>query len=501
VSQRCFLYRITAENLALRRAFIGLDDETTAVLAAARPWAEAAAGPIAAALAEHHFGFEPTRRFFAEHAAKKGVELTWLRDHWQGAHVAHFRAIFTEASSRDPFGLDYFELLLGVGALHNQIDLPLKWYLGSYPTLMEAVRHRLREQPPRDVDPHALERALSLVFNYDMQAITDAFYFDTFATMGLDLEAIAPGPAAHDLSDRGAELKTAVSESLQLLIESSSTVHNVLQHTRAGVDRTTQALTDIAGAAGQVSGGAERQVEMLGHSTRLAEDAATATATARTLSADGADASRRANELIQRVRSAALDARTGIDELERKSREIGGILDAITAIADQTNLLALNAAIEAARAGEHGRGFAVVAEEVRKLAEQSGSSATSIAALVADIQRETSEVVRLVQDAADLTEQGAETSDHAHARFGEITSAIASIAERVEGMTAAAAEILSVAETSSATAQEMSSATQQTTVVAGEISASVSDLAESSERLLSAASRFTLGRSVGDPRA
>ena len=59
-------------------------------------------------------------------------------------------------------------------------------------------------------------------------------------------------------------------------------------------------------------------------------------------------------------------------------KEVSEMVEAISSIAEQTNLLALNAAIEAARAGEQGRGFAVVSEEVKKLAEQSSSSATSI---------------------------------------------------------------------------------------------------------------------------
>lgn len=58
--------------------------------------------------------------------------------------------------------------------------------------------------------------------------------------------------------------------------------------------------------------------------------------------------------------------------------QINNLADAILQITSQTNLLALNAAIEAARAGEAGKGFSVVADEIRKLAEDSKSTATQI---------------------------------------------------------------------------------------------------------------------------
>lgn len=68
-------------------------------------------------------------------------------------------------------------------------------------------------------------------------------------------------------------------------------------------------------------------------------------------------------------------------------QEISKMVQAISEIAEQTNLLSLNAAIEAARAGEEGKGFAVVAEEVRTLAEESSTSASSIQETVGKVQK------------------------------------------------------------------------------------------------------------------
>jgi methyl-accepting chemotaxis protein len=130
-----------------------------------------------------------------------------------------------------------------------------------------------------------------------------------------------------------------------------------------------------------------------------------------------------------------------ISTLKQRSEEISGIVELITSIADQTNLLALNAAIEAARAGEHGKGFAVVAEEVRKLAEQSKTSAEQIHGLITHIQKETDEAFVSINNGSTYVNEGVKVVEETEKVFSDILAATQEVTSKIQEVSSASEEM------------------------------------------------------------
>ena len=124
-----------------------------------------------------------------------------------------------------------------------------------------------------------------------------------------------------------------------------------------------------------------------------------------------------------------------IHALESHSSSIEAITETIHNIAEKTNLLAINASIEASRAGESGQGFAVVAEEVRKLAEQSGESASEITDKINNIHTEIKGSVSAIQENNVAVQEGQKIVEETSKAFADIIRSIEQVNEDVQKVT------------------------------------------------------------------
>jgi methyl-accepting chemotaxis protein len=196
-----------------------------------------------------------------------------------------------------------------------------------------------------------------------------------------------------------------------------SAQHESSQKISRGMEHLSGTVSDISATAEQV-----------------AESSRSAVMAARAGSSVVAETISGMSNIQQIVSQASGD----VHQLGQRSDEIGEIVAVIRGIADQTNLLALNAAIEAARAGEQGRGFAVVADEVRKLAEKTGSATGEIGQMIGAIQQQVRHTVLSMEQSQNEVSAGVTRAGKAGEALTEILAGIENVSTMMERIAAGA---------------------------------------------------------------
>lgn len=373
-------------SLARRREFIRLGDADRDLLTELIPWATKVAEPMAVEFYDWQFHFKPTASFFEKYASSRNMPLDSLRRHLEIAQVGYYKAIFEGA--RNYWNTEYFEQRLHVGWLHDQINLPFKWYLGAY-IEWQRLTHIYLAKSFSHKKANEAEQAIFKVFNYDMQAVGDSFLLSVLGSIGLDIESIEK-EAGSDRTEYFAQVKQAASVMLKQAealadmrltdpifeAKGKQVAGDAFERVRARLSRLLETTTSMLGRLSQSSERVQTSTEQM--TISITEISRNATESARVASS--------AVEL-------ATSTNTIVSSLGESSAKIGQVLKVITTIAQQTNLLALNATIEAARAGEAGKGFAVVANEVKELAKETAKATEDIGRRIEAIQNDANNAV------------------------------------------------------------------------------------------------------------
>ena len=278
----------------------------------------------------------------------------------------------------------------------------------------------------------------------------------------------------------------------------------VLKQVAQSVGGVNHSVGNLTRTATDLNQAAEQQSASISGSAAAIEELTVSIATVANTAGDVRDqtagsvskteeGNRKVSELvaeIHRIQETVNTIANQVEEFVKSTGAITNMTQEVRDIADQTNLLALNAAIEAARAGEQGRGFAVVADEVRKLAEKSGQSASGIDGVARDIIAQSQQVRDAISTgrssievSAGLASEVEHTLNEARENVQHSASGVDEIALSVNEQRTASTEIAQAME-------RVSNAGESTSNAANSMHASAMELQREAQQLSNAIARF-----------
>lgn len=323
------------------------------------------------------------------------------------------------------------------------------------------------------------------------------------------------------------EMADAVNTAIDNLSELLQSIHEVANLVAVSSEEMTTksdemmaSTKEVSSAIQQISEGASDQSEQIDEVSKLLEtilksgkDSVQKAVSINMAAQNGADHTQEGaasiNSMVNTmhdIEDATNTASESINILMDRSGEIVNSLQLITEIAAQTNLLALNAAIEAARAGDAGRGFAVVAEEIRKLAEDSRSSAKEIEKVIKEVNKDvasTSVVFekmvvsvsagnKAMNAASDVFQSIDQQTNATLLESEDIRQSSESQIQEVEDAVSFVEQIVVVSEETASGTEEVAAATERLSLGMDEVSNNSNDLTEIANQLLAGISKFKL---------
>ncbi|MDR5876158.1 methyl-accepting chemotaxis protein [Halomonas sp. CUBES01] len=299
-----------------------------------------------------------------------------------------------------------------------------------------------------------------------------------------DVKAFAEAIGRGELDSQG-RLKQGDTRSIMASqVDMARQLQNIVAEVRASAEAVASNSEQIAEGNNDLSSRTEQQASALAETASAMEQL---NSTVKLNAENSEQASQEASSASQTATQGGDAVHQVVDtmnDLNKSSQEIAGIISTIDSIAFQTNILALNASVEAARAGEHGRGFAVVAEEVRKLAQRSADAAR--------------EINDLISSNLERVKHGNERAADASRSTEEIVAAIGRVTDIMKEISHASAEQSAGVQEVGQAVTEMDQVTQQNAALVQESARSAGNLRENAHKLIDSMSIFKLPGSGED---